>query len=1586
MKGEIINCYHELLKFEREKLRKASDDFLAAERLKEKEVKSICKKFGVDLKDLLRERLLFKYPDGTFRTLHYDIVFRLVHIREREVGSRIPLECKIYQSIEFLPDFTERSIEGLDLPLEIKEMLSKSDKRTLSNFQFEYINAISKGKHKAYVISSPTATGKTLIFTVPMIKAALKGERTILIYPRKALASDQLAALLEFLASVNERLREEKKPPITVGIDDGDTPRNTNEIKYGTEFRGIACPICKRKKEDAKLVYSKVNGLPLVKCQRGHEFNFILLTKEQIWNNPPLVLITNGWTISRRLMEPQAQRLFKEPIRYVVLDEAHVYREEMGAHIHFVLKRMRKSLMKNTNSEPTIIVSSATLPKNTLLSFCSKLLDVRENEIFWEDYKKLISRGKEKIVIHLVLVPNPFYSAEVLAENVLLFLTEYSYFTGKKSIFFVDSTHEIHRLYHFVNVLIKRPVKDGITRALEHLKSIYNENEPYYWAHYSHSRVSEKDVHLIDKFSRSLGYHYAGLDKSKRFEIEEEFKKGLKKCLLSTSTLELGIDIGDVSVIAHYRYPLSSESYIQRVGRAGRSEESYYVTLSILILTNSPSQLKYVYGEETPSIFELPPDYIIPLPLENESIKETHEFLEVLDSLARFNRPTFIQHSDIQKFWRGKTYKEVILEIERLLKDGLSVEPDKKRLLQLYLEKLHHHRDIIELAGEEEIPLPLRFKEKLDWLKELEEWSTTKKEELDKTFGDFLPRRIREFLTEISTRTSILNKDIEDMYNHFKAGNRNSFERVGKRIESNSKDFKNLISKEIMSVERSLNEFWKELMDKGAPNSQRELIQELIGKLPGIKNRIENIEITYKELLGYFLDIKIEIESFLTKPTLCWKFNLIEALNLLGIPNYHMSLLFEKPLPKIYVNYPGLPRTAEEYMERTIDKLLRICTPFSVIPIQERNFFTIVYGLSEQRYKIIGSPGYRAFEGGEAFTFKHFNRRYTAWTPYFINMLNLNTNIIEALSDRPQNCKLVLSNMRKGSLHDIENCRFCLYGFMITSEQKEICTRTSRDCPLYGRGCRGTTWFIKPKPPYRTSYLGLVKVYPQVYTNAKKFEEEILNVPITKNLTIKFGKGSLFDKALIGCYLVSSGGMLSFLYPPMFTLTHNTLGYRISSNGIIVEFDKKVLKSMIKNILEKTPTLYSWIVVKYLISDKYFKEEGDINLARCQEAFEGLIDEESEYGTKGFKTELKKWLKKKEVNEELLDFATFVFLHSFSHLLYEYIVGELQTSPDNINYHIDKNECRVYLIENAEKGLGLTETLLSIIHGNEKEFFINFLRWSLKVIDECERRKIQLKESARKELSEKIRYLDDKGKARFQKIETFVKNVNQLFQKEYGIDFPIEILRNILVKRFGNDPLIMEAIISNVSYCWDGCYNCVRIEGCNYDPFKQMTRVSKTLFVEIARMILSELEIPVQVGSGFRWILDEIGKTRNILRISSPWISKDIIKEHIEPLLKKGVAVKIVTRKDLDNEEQIESLNHLTNLAKSYRNIKVKHLDSLHAKIVLIDNEVGIKGSMNLTFTGLFKNIEVVEKYVQKDIVEKLIDEFEKIFNMAEDL
>ncbi|MEM2855906.1 MAG: DEAD/DEAH box helicase [Candidatus Nitrosocaldaceae archaeon] len=82
--------------------------------------------------------------------------------------------------------------------------------------------------------------------------------------------------------------------------------------------------------------------------------------------------------------------------------------------------------------------------------------------------------------------------------------------------------------------------------------------------------------------------HRAGLMKSYREQVEEEFKKGNIRAISATPTLELGIDIGDLDVVISTRTPLNR--FIQRIGRAARKRRVGY---TFLVFGNDPISQYY---------------------------------------------------------------------------------------------------------------------------------------------------------------------------------------------------------------------------------------------------------------------------------------------------------------------------------------------------------------------------------------------------------------------------------------------------------------------------------------------------------------------------------------------------------------------------------------------------------------------------------------------------------------------------------------------------------------------------------------------------------------------------------------------------------------------------------------------------------------------------------------------------------------------------------------------------------------------------------------------------------------------------------
>ena len=153
------------------------------------------------------------------------------------------------------------------------------------------------------VVVTPTASGKTLCYNVPVLNTVLENTdtRALYLFPTKALAQDQLAELHDLAKRVDDAFG--------VYTYDGDTP------------------------SDARSAIR----------EKGH----IVLTNPDMLHTGILPHHTK-W-----------QRLF-ENLRYIVLDELHTYRGVFGSHLCNVLRRLRR-IANFYGSKPQFICSSATI-------------------------------------------------------------------------------------------------------------------------------------------------------------------------------------------------------------------------------------------------------------------------------------------------------------------------------------------------------------------------------------------------------------------------------------------------------------------------------------------------------------------------------------------------------------------------------------------------------------------------------------------------------------------------------------------------------------------------------------------------------------------------------------------------------------------------------------------------------------------------------------------------------------------------------------------------------------------------------------------------------------------------------------------------------------------------------------------------------------------------------------------------------------------------------------------------------------------------------------------------------------------------
>ncbi len=424
--------------------------------------------------------------------------------------------------------------------------------------------------------------------------------------------------------------------------------------KKSITFRGIICPICEEQGESApgRIVWQlPINASkPILRCSKdsSHSFEYLTDVKQAIWNDPPDILITNIHTVNWRLMYRGSEKIFggDELIgpRMVVLDEAHVYRGLFGGFVHYILRRISHRLEVNGLPRPVWVISSATLgdPKR----FARELVGTDPDRIYHREYfieGKDRSRGK-RVQLHILLAPKPNGSGEWLLQQTLLIIAVWGLSTGRKFINFVDSVELTRRIWNLVvNVVMKRYGRGEQWRHLspDFLRGLNNGSynlriddllsTPYSWLPLTYpllrkhtnfnssqltTRLGDPDSYekvgrdlwerlieplivnkMLHEGNKVLRFHNSRLAKDQRYEIEEGLKKGDVVGVISTSTLEMGIDIGDVSVIVQYRPPPSMESYTQRIGRGGRNSSSLRVAMGVLVLTNNPNDLWYAYGD-----------------------------------------------------------------------------------------------------------------------------------------------------------------------------------------------------------------------------------------------------------------------------------------------------------------------------------------------------------------------------------------------------------------------------------------------------------------------------------------------------------------------------------------------------------------------------------------------------------------------------------------------------------------------------------------------------------------------------------------------------------------------------------------------------------------------------------------------------------------------------------------------------------------------------------------------------------------------------------------------------------------------------
>ncbi|MBE3091213.1 MAG: DEAD/DEAH box helicase [Candidatus Atribacteria bacterium] len=415
---------------------------------------------------------------------------------------------------------------------------------------------------KNVVVVTPTASGKTLCYNLPVLDSILrdKNSRALYLFPTKALSQDQLTELYQLVSALDEGIRTYTY--------DGDTPSSARQAI--------------RKK--------------------GH------------------IVVTNPDMLHLGILPHHTKWMdFFVNLKYVVIDEVHIYRGVFGSHLANVIRRLKR-ICRFYGSNPQFICCSATIANPQELS----------QKIVGEEFVLVDNNGAPQGEKHFL-----FYNPPVINKELGI----------RKSLI-----KEVARFVaYFLNYDIQTIIFARSRLTTEVLTSYLKD--------------------FLAKTGRSKdmvrGYRGGYLPNLRR-EIEKGLKDGEIKGVVSTNALELGIDIGQLDACFMAGYPGTISSTWQQAGRAGRRSKS---SIAILVASSNPldqfviNHPDYFFGE-SPESAVIDPDNLsilvshircasFELPFEEGEDFGTNKLRDVLEYLEKEG---VLHYVEKKWYWMSEIY------------------------------------------------------------------------------------------------------------------------------------------------------------------------------------------------------------------------------------------------------------------------------------------------------------------------------------------------------------------------------------------------------------------------------------------------------------------------------------------------------------------------------------------------------------------------------------------------------------------------------------------------------------------------------------------------------------------------------------------------------------------------------------------------------------------------------------------------------------------------------------------------------------------------------------------------------------------